>query len=100
VFGEPFDRPWVEQLTEAVTSNGGVMCFARLVPPPAVLEARVGESSRAAYKKIQDVELLRRILAGHDCYTAINDDDLTIDNSTIDADEVAATICAHFGLGA
>jgi hypothetical protein len=86
----------VERLTQTVETNGGAMYFARLVPPPGVLETRVGESSRASLKKVQDVELLRQILATHDCYSAINADDLTIDNSAVDAFDAARQICDHF----
>ena len=93
----PTDKAFVRRLTGVVEENGGVMHFARLMPPPDVLEARVSEVSRAAFKKVRDAMLLRQILATHNCYAAINDDDLAIDNSSLSAAETADKICRHFG---
>ena len=94
----PTDRPYVKRLAEVVEASGGVMCRARLVPPADVLEARVVQPSRGAFQKVQDVALLRQILDNHDCYSSINDDDLTIDNSSLGPSDVAEQICRHFGI--
>ena len=70
----------------------------QLLPPPAVLEERVTQPSRATMTKLRDVERLRRSLARYDLCTPINAGDLSIDNSDIPPEEVAAMIAAHAGL--
>jgi hypothetical protein len=48
--------------------------------------------------KLRDAELLRTYLARYDLRTPINAGDLSIDNSDIPPEEVAALVAAHAGL--
>jgi len=98
VYGRGHDEPFVARLKEAVESGGGRMVFVALLPPVDVLEVRVQEPSRGEHQKIRDAAKLRALVAAHDLYSRIRDDDLVIDNSTLSPDEVAAQICAHFSL--
>ena len=100
VYGHPVDRGYVDRLVGAVESEGGTVTFVQLLPPPAVLEERVMQPSRAAMAKLRDVERLRQSLARYDLCTPISSQDLSIDNSDIPPEEVAALIAAHAGLRA
>ena len=55
----------------------------------------MGEASRAEHNKLRDVAVLRAILAEHELYAPFNDDDLSIDNSALSPEEVAARIADH-----
>jgi hypothetical protein len=98
VYGHPVDRGYVDRLVGTVEAEGGAVTFVQLLPPPAVLEERVGQPSRATMAKLRDVERLRQSLARYDLCTPVNAGDLSIDNSDVAPDEVAALIAAHAGL--
>lgn len=74
------------------------MTFVQLLPPPAVLEQRVVEPSRAEAGKIRDVAGMKHVLAHWDLRTPVNAGDLSIDNRDVPPEQVAATIAAHAGL--
>jgi hypothetical protein len=99
VYGHPVDRPYIDRLTGVVEAEGGTMTFVQLVPPDDVLAARVTEASRAEMAKLRDVARLRTSLARYDLRTPIHAGDLSIDNSDIPPEHVAATIAAHAELG-
>ena len=98
VYGHPVDRGYVDRLVATVEAEGGAVTFVQLLPPPAVLEERVTQPSRATMTKIRDVERLRHSLASYDLSTPINAGDLSIDNTDIPPEEVAALIADHAGL--
>jgi predicted kinase len=99
VYAHPDDRGYVDRLIEITERGGGSVTFVQLKPPPAVLEERVSQPSRATMAKFRDPDKLRQALAEYDVSTPINPDDLSIDNSDIPPEEVAAMIAAHAGLG-
>lgn len=99
VYVHPSDRGYVDRLVETVENRGGTVTFVQLRPPDPVLEARVTEASRAAMAKFRDVVTLRKALADYDVSTPITADDLSIDNSDIPPETVAAMIARHAGLG-
>ena len=98
VFSHPGDRRHVDRLVEASESAGAVMSFVQLRPPRPVLETRVVDPSRQGTRKVRDVAALGRILDAHDLITPIHDDDFSIDNSELTADEVAAMIASVVGI--
>jgi predicted kinase len=98
VYGHPVDRGYVDRLVATVEAEGGTVTFAQLLPSPLVLEERVIQPSRATMSKLRDVERLRRSLAHYDLQTPINAGDLSIDNSDIRPETVAAMIADHAGL--
>jgi len=69
--------------------------FVMLRPPIAVLRDRVAQSSRQATSKVSDPGTLDNILIAHELYSPIHPDDLIIDNSDIDPDDVARQIIGH-----
>ena len=98
VYAHPADRGYVDRLVTTVAAEGGGVVFVQLLPRPAVLEERVVEPSRATVRKLRDRAELRRVLDRYDLETPITPEDLSIDNSDIPPEEVAATIAAHAGL--
>jgi predicted kinase len=98
VYCHPTDRSYVDRIVETVVAEGGGVIFVQLRPPPAVLEARVTQPSRAAMAKVRDPARLRSTLASYDLDTPISAGDLSIDNSDVPPEKVAAMIAAHAGL--
>ena len=57
------------------------------------------EHSRTTFRKVQDIELLRKLLDQHDLYSMVPDrESLWIDNTNISPDVAAEKIIEHFGL--
>ena len=100
VYAHPIDRGYIDRLTGTAERAGGTVTFVQLRPAQAALEERVTQPSRADGAKFHDVVRLRRALADYDLSTPINPDDLSIDNSDLAPEQVAATIAAHAGLEA
>jgi chloramphenicol 3-O-phosphotransferase len=98
VYVHPVDREYVDRMVRTVDAEGGTMVFVQLRPPDEVLEARVTDASRARMAKLRDVTRLRRTLDNYDLRTPIHADDLSIDNSDIPPEEVAARIAVHANL--
>ena len=98
VYAHPDDRPYVDWVVQMVETEGGRVTFVQLLPPPAVLQQRVIEPSRAGARKIRDVAALQHVLCRWDLRTPVNAGDLSIDNSDIPPAQVAEMIAAHAGL--
>ncbi len=99
VYAHPVDRSHVDRLVEVWESHGGHVTFVQLRPVPEVLERRITEPSRAGVAKVRKVAQLRRMLDRYDLTTPIHADDLSIDNSTVSAEDVATRIARLTGLG-
>lgn len=98
VYAHPVDRVHVDRLVEAWEVHGGGLTFVQLRPAREVLEHRVTQPSRADVAKVRDVVQLRRMLDRYDLTTPIHDDDLSIDNSAVAPEDVAASIAEAAGL--
>jgi len=94
----PEERPWIAEIEAAVQSHGGQVRFVGLRPSVETFEQRVLSQSRLSHRKLHTVESLRAALREADYFSAVNADDLVIDNSTLSADETAERIVAHFSL--
>ena len=100
VFSHPGDRGHVGRLLEASDSAGAATTFVQLRPPRPVLEERVMRPSLQGTRKVRDVAVLGRMLEQYDLLTPIHEDDFSIDNSELAAEEVAAMIAAMVGIEA
>ena len=98
VYIHPIDRDYVDRLVTVTERRGGSVTLVQLRPRTAVLEERVVQPSRATMAKFKDVSMLRKVLADHDVSTPITPADLSIDNSDVPPEVVAARIAAHAGL--
>ena len=86
------------EIEASIQSHGGQVLFVGLQPSVETLEQRVLSESRLSNRKLQTVESLRAALREADYFSAINADDLVIDNSALSADETADRIVARFSL--
>ena len=98
VYGHPIDRPYVNRVVEVFEAEGGTVTFVQLLPPAEVLERRVTLPSRAEARKLRDPAQLKGVLARYDLRTPVNAGDLSIDNSDLPPERVAAMIAGHAGL--
>lgn len=98
VFSHPGDRGHIGRLLEASDKAGAVMSFVQLRPLLPVLEERVIQPSRQGTRKVQDVAMLGRMLETYDLMSPIHEDDFSIDNSELAAEEVAAMIASLVGI--
>ena len=98
VFADPGDRGHIANLAAASARGGAIVTYVRLAPARSVLAERVVASSRSSRRKIRDLALLDELMARHQLTNAINDDDLTIDNTDLPPGAVADLIAAHVGL--
>ncbi len=70
-----------------MAGSRGRATFVQLLPPP-----------RAEADKVRDVAALQDVLARWDLHTPVNASDLSIDNSDIPPEKVAAMIAERAGL--
>ncbi|HEV8616502.1 MAG TPA: shikimate kinase [Methylomirabilota bacterium] len=99
VYAAPDDDGFVQRMIEAVEGLGGELGFVRLSCDAATNEARVVAPDRARLGKLTDVAVLRREMARWNVTSPIPfRASLEIDNSKLDAHEVARRIAAHFAL--
>lgn len=97
---EPTVTPnFAERVRELVHSTGGEVMFVKLAVPPEEQERRLAAPDRAAFGKLQSLDLLRRLrdeLAV--CMAAMPEPALAIDTGAVTAEEAAeAIIQAMFG---
>jgi predicted kinase len=99
-YADPEDREFVERAIQIVEGRGGEVCFVHLYCDPLVLEERVVAKERETFQKIATVELLRKKLERWDFFSSVPfRESLQIDNSNLEAHEVAQRIKEHFQLG-
>jgi hypothetical protein len=98
VYAHLLDDAHVAALTAASTDHGAAVTLVQLCPSPAALAERVGAASRIGTQKITDPDQLRRMMVEYDLCTPAAADGLTIDNTALSPDAVAALIAAHVGL--
>lgn len=94
----PADRAWVAEVSEALDRRSVQMCFVQLRPSLDELERRVVYQARHDHRKLVTVDGLHAALARADYFTKVHYEDLSIDNSRLSADDVAARIAAHYAL--
>ena len=87
-----------EKVEAVVGEVRGRVHRVQLAPSQEELERRVLSPERTAHGKAADLELLQKILKKNESYGKIDADDLSIDNTSISAKEVATQIASHFGL--
>ena len=98
-YASPEDDAFVERMIQVVERHGGELAFVRLYCDTATHEQRVLTDERRRFGKITSVESLRGALARWNFAAAIRPGEtLEIDNSTLEADEVAQRIASHFSL--
>jgi len=91
----PADQTWISEFGEALAAVGAQVHFVQLRPSLVALEQRVRAESRRQHGKLTSVESLRSALAEADYFARIGDEDLSIDNTALSPDEVAARIVSH-----
>jgi chloramphenicol 3-O-phosphotransferase len=92
---EGFDR----RVVESVRGAGGSTHFVRLTVPVAVQEERLTAPSRAAYGKLQSVELLRELRAQFEAAErAMPRGEVVVDTSAVAPAEAARAIAETLGL--
>ena len=80
----------------AIEPFGGVVTFIALAVSPEEQERRIVQPSRAAFGKLQSVDLLRRLRADFDAsLAAMPPADLTIDTEACSPSQAAERIAAH-----
>jgi chloramphenicol 3-O-phosphotransferase len=98
-YASPEDDGFVERVIQVVERHGGALAFVRLYCDTATHEQRILGDERRRFGKITSVESLRGALARWNFAAAIRaGETLEIDNSTLEADEVARRIASHFSL--
>jgi RNase adaptor protein for sRNA GlmZ degradation len=95
------DDEHVKQIAEIAEQNGGQVNFVLLTCEKATLEARVKEQSRSAFRKVNDIGLLRKLLEENDLFSMVPQrESLWIDNTELSPEAAAEKIIEHFGLEA
>lgn len=93
-------RPsFIQDTLDAVESTGGKVLFVKLTCPIEELERRIVNASRAAFGKLQSLELFRELYeTGVFAYPELPDSGLSIDTSRTSPREAAVRICEFFSL--
>ncbi len=93
------DDKYVAEVTEAVESSGGEICFVLLTCERAELEKRVLEESRLKFKKANNLEILNEILDKYELFSPVpTRKSLIIDNTNLAPETVARKIIERFHL--
>ncbi len=100
VYARGVDDRHVARILAASERRGAAVTLVRLCPSTEALEERVGAASRLDTSKIADVTMLRRLLADYDLRAAVGPADLSIDNTALAPEHVAALIAGHVDTGA
>lgn len=93
------DDKYVAEITEAVESNGGKICFILLTCERSQLERRVLAESRKQFGKANNLEILNEILDKHDLFSPVPmRESLIIDNTNLLPEIIARDIIEHYRL--
>jgi hypothetical protein len=99
VYGHPDDLPLVNRRIVLVESAGGEVCLVRLTCDIDILETRLQSQSRAAMRKLTDIEAFRTSRLTKDIFSPIpGRPSLTIDTSQLSPNDAAMRIIEHYGL--
>jgi RNase adaptor protein for sRNA GlmZ degradation len=98
-YAKDADDAHVEQILNAVESNGGAVCFVLLTCERKELESRVLAESRKQFGKANNLEILNKLLDKYDLYSPVPQrPSLQIDNTDLSPRETAQKIVAHYKL--
>jgi broad-specificity NMP kinase len=93
------DDPHIEVITRAVEENGGEVHFVLLTCRRGELEKRVVAEGRKKFGKLNDLEILNRILENYDLFSPVpGRESLQIDNTERTAKETAQEIIEYYQL--
>jgi shikimate kinase len=93
------DDPWVDEVVETVSDEGGGTNFVQLYAPHETLFERVDNQTRGEMGKISGQEELRKSLESRDHYARVkHSSHLVIDTSASTPRQSAQRIVKHFGL--
>jgi predicted kinase len=99
VYACPEDTPFVERVCAAVEDAGGRVCLVRLVCDREVLEQRLPHPERARVGKMASLDMLREVAGRYDIFSPVPARaSLSIDNTALAPEEVAALIVRHYHL--
>ncbi|MEO6589328.1 MAG: AAA family ATPase [Pyrinomonadaceae bacterium] len=93
------DDAYVSEVTNAVESNGGKICFVLLTAEKSEIEKRILSESRKSYSKLKDVKLLNEGWEKYDLFSPVPfGKSLILDNTNLSAENAAKQIVEHFDL--
>lgn len=99
VYACPEDTPFVERVCAAVESRGGRVCLVQIVCDLEELERRLPDPERARMGKMASLDTLREVTARYRLFSPVTGrDSLSIDNTNLAPEEVAARIINHYHL--
>ena len=99
VYACPQDTPFVERVCASIESRGGRVSLVQIVCDRAELERRLPHPERARVGKMASLETLREVTARYRLFSPVEGrESLSIDNTGLDASEVAARIINHYHL--
>lgn len=87
-----------DRVRRAVEDHGGTVCFVGLLVGREEQERRLGSADRAAFHKLTDVQVLRRLRALGDEGVERPPCDLRISTDRSSPEQSAETIIEHFAL--
>ena len=98
-YAKDLDDAHVEKIARIVEENGGEIFFVLLKAERSELDKRVTEESRKKMGKAKTVEMMNFFHETYDLVSPVPDrESLIIDNTSLQAEQVAQQIIEHFGL--
>lgn len=91
------DDELVKKYIKIVEDNGGEVLLVQLTTTPEILKQRVSQESRKTFQKMTSPDSLEKWLTKYRLFNTIpHRQSLTIDNSSLSAQDVANQIVEHF----
>ena len=98
-YAKDSDDEHVAKIFNAVTENGGEVCFVLLTAEKEILEKRVLEDSRQEFRKINSLEILREMFDKYELFAPVNDyESMVVDNTHLSVEATGRKIIEHFDL--